>query len=307
MPVVLQRLPAPEAPVPPAPLPGAVVTWTSPSGVTVPLTDPSLGWWVRTIEGLGSAPRSLTTAPRAQGGVRLRHQRLDVRRIILGIVVVGETPAEIDDRWRHIEAAIASTDVDRPGVLTVAYPGRRRHIDAYYESGLDRRAEGAVGYDADAVTLMCPDPLWRADPIVIEWMHEEPVDFFDDDYPALSSSAIAGAREVYSPGDVPAMPTTYITGPVTQLIAAIDQDEWHRQYTVTPPSPLGAGETITITADPIAVIGPNGELWTEAIDWSTGRPWPIPPGRATVTITATGAVPGATQVRMAWAPRYRVP
>src|SRR5690606_880524 len=148
--------------------------------------------------------------------------------------VVGDTPAEIDDRWRHLEAVIASTDVDRPGVLTVAYPGRRRHIDAYYESGLDRRAEGAVGYDADAVTLMCPDPLWHAAPVVVKWVHEVPVEFFDGDCAAQSSSAIAGAREVYSQDEVPEMATTYITGPVTQLIAAIDQGAWQRQYSATP-------------------------------------------------------------------------
>ncbi|QOC89884.1 phage tail family protein [Micromonospora craniellae] len=291
-----------------------VLSWATPAplgGSVVPLSgDLDRGWHVLNIDGLGSVPRSLTTAARARGGSRLRNQRLDGRSIILSILIWGDTEAQFVQRWWELEDLLCGTDVDRPGVLSVLRPGQSqaRVIDAYYASGFDGEPGAGILDDVVVVTLTCPGGLFRAaEPVTFEWKPEDPVDFFDDGFPAVSADSIGGEQDVTNVGKVDAWPDWTIIGPADGLTAAITTNGVTRQFVFTPVGgALEDGAAATITTDPRAVLGPNGENWTAAVNWATGRPWPIPRGTSRITFTAAGVEAGKTRILLAFHPQFRV-
>ncbi|MFI7249786.1 hypothetical protein [Micromonospora chalcea] len=284
-----------------------VLTLTTPDEQVVPLSDITLGWCVEEIQGLGSVPRTVTTAPRSRGGVRMRNQRLEARTLILTVLLHGRTPAEFAQRWLHLEGLLCDTDVDRLAQLTITRPGQpSRTIDVYYVSGFDGEPGYGIVDDVLVLTLGCPDGLFRsAEPIKFAWAPEEPVDFFTD-YPAVSGASVGGSQDITNPGQVDAWGAWTIRGPASGLTAAITTAGVTRQFTFTPVGgPLGDGQVATITSDPRAVIGPAGQNWTQAINWSTGRLWPIPRGESRISMAATGGVAGKTRVAFEFYPRWR--
>ena len=63
---------------------------------------------------------------------------------------------------------------------------------------------------------------------------------------------------------------------------------------------------MTIRTRPAEVIGPDGSVWSAAVDWATSRLWALPPGESTVEVSAVGAADG-TQVVGTFHARWELP
>lgn len=287
---------------------GPTFAWTSPSGLVCPL-DPvnglgGYGWLaIEGYKGLGAAPVTITSDASPVGGAVPRHFQPQPRIITLPVYVEGisgDTAADRHDsfvaQWRTLAEAMTETSqLERPGTLTVARPdGTRRLIDAYYSDGWDAEASGGVA-DTAVVQLWCPDPYFRdLDPTLIT-RAQLPlgVNFFAP-FPSVSSSQTLGTTVVTNPGSVPAWPTWTLTGPASDLTATnVTRGESFTLDVVTyRGAPLAAGETVVITTSPPSVTGPDGSDWTGALDWPSAVLWQLAKGNSTVSFVVGGASAG---------------
>lgn len=296
-------------PAPPVPLPGvgfASARYIDPTGAVWPLTNTEIGWFTLSegVSGLGAAPYELTKDAHPRGGSRLRHAQPVERMIVWPLYVYGDTHQELIGRWRTLATAFTRTLREGPGWLEIARPGGdRRRIAVIYEDGWDGRGEQGWGIRSDTaiVSLYCPDPYWLGEPVTEHREHGAGVDFLDP-YPQVSSSQVLGETVLHNPGDVEAWPVWTITGPASK-VTMINEDTGEA-FEITPlDGPLGEGDQVTVTTDPPRVRGPNGEVWTAALNWPGAVLWPLRPGPNRVSFQLDGADDGSS-VRLEYRPRY---
>lgn len=296
--------------IPPGPPPPPVVpadypslSWITPYNEEIPLTRLDAGWFSPSPgpSGLGAAPISLVTLPRARGGADLHHQQAEPKVIILPLFVEGRNHAEFLGRWRRLADAFKSTfHSGRPGRFRVGRPdGTAREILAFFQDGYEGQPAAGIRWDLAALTLWCPDGYWR-DPSptpIIRSASEEPSSFLAP-FPTVSSSQSLGSTVVVNPGGVLAWPVWTVTGPATEVIAVNHRrgESWTLDIFAHHGAALGAGETIVIETETGAVIGPDGSTWAGAVDWTTSVLWPLDPGPSQVAFTVTGAEPGQTSL-----------
>lgn len=301
----------PTPPVPAAPSDELQLSWTAPNGTVWQLTSPLLGWHVlNAVSGWGAAPVALATDPYPRGGAKVRHVQPQPRLITLPLRVTGTDEADFRANWRALVGAFTQTRRLGPGILTVIRPdGTSRLIYAYYQDGFaGTQGEGWL-YDTAVLTLYCEDPYWRdVTPTVIrrEQTAADSVDYLNP-YPSVSSSQTLGVTTAHNPGEVEAWPTWTITGPSSGVSATNNTTD--ESFNVDPNATgiahgnLLAGEVVTITTDPPAIRGPDGSVWTAALNFPSAVLWGLQPGDNDVAFTLTGSSVGSS-VELSFVPRH---
>jgi hypothetical protein len=301
----------------PSPLPGvgfATATYTDPAGTVWPLTNTESGWFTLAdgVSGLDMAPYQLTKDAHPRGGSRLRHAQPAERAIVWPLYVYGATHVEFIDQWRALGRAFSRTLREGAGWLEIARPdGRRRRIRVIYEDGFEGRSARGYGITSDTafVTLYCPDPYW-VDPVPVTEQREygTGVDFLNP-FPSVSSSQVLGTTTLHNPGDVDAWPRWTITGPASLItMTHLDTGE---AFSVDPNAddvehgPLLDGEQVVVTTDPPRVRGPEGEVWTAALNWPGATLWSLRQGLNNVAFQLDGAGAGS-RVEVSFEARYEM-
>ena len=288
--------------------------WIDPHGVRWELTDtaPTSRWWtLQGVKGLGSLPPvQITSSAVPRGGQQVQWIQPDARLITWPLVYAGRSHAEFLSVSRGLADAFGATQSNGPGTLVVARPdGTARQIQAWYQDGWEESGDQGSGirWDKVAVNLFAASPWWTdTEPVVITRQGSGvPVDFLDD-YPSVSSSQTLGATTVTNPGRVDAWPDWTITGPASEITAT--NNTTGATWTLTPSVVLGAdltaGQTITISGDPITITGPGTDPWEPAVDWASGDLWPLVPGVNDITFTVSGDG-SATSISAQFYPRHR--
>lgn len=296
-------------------LPGvgySTATWFAPDGSVWPLTSPESGLLTLAdgVSGLDAAAIVLTTDAKARGGVTVRHIQPVERLITWPIEVYAETHMEFVTRWRRTAAAFTSTSRLGPGTLEIRRPdGSARQVEAYYQEGFTGQAKQgyAITSDIAALTLICEDPYWRdVQAVSIHREYGVTVDY-QDPYPTVSSSQVLGETVMTNPGDVEAWPEWAIVGPAA-LITAINNTR-SESFALDPNADqiahgnLDAGEPVTISTEPPVVLGPDGDVWTGALNWPGAVLWQLDPGESDVDFQVDGSGPG-TAIDLSFFPRY---
>jgi len=299
-------------PAPPAPLPGvgfASATYIDPTGEAWPLTNLDIGWFTLSegVSGLDVAPYELTKDAHPRGGSRLRHAQPVERTIIWPLYVYGSDHQDFIGRWRALGKAFARTLREGPGWLEIARPnGQRRRIQVIYQEGFEGRGEQGYGIVSDAavISLYCPDPYWQdSEPVVEAREHGAGVDFFAP-FPSVSSSQVLGGTVLYNPGDVEAWPVWTISGPASKV--TMTHEDTGESFEITPiGGDLQEGDQVTVATDPPRVRGPNGEVWTAALNWPGAVLWSLRPGPNNVSFQLDGADTGS-RVQVEFYPRYEM-
>lgn len=282
-------------------------TWTSPEGNVIELTGPHEvhGWLTRPeVAGWGAAPVTLVTDPLARGGVTVRHQRAEPRRLTWPLHVFGDTHLQFWQRYRLLMRHFVSTKYRGAGTLTVyrSEDGSARSIDCLYEDGWGGEANENVRYANPTLTLLCPDGFWRGvNPQTIRREHGGVGTPYLSPYPSVISGQVLGESTVANDGDVEAYPSWVITGPATQITATnLTTGE---AFTLTYTLLAGEQATITITPDRALVRGPAGQNLIGALNWPGASLWALLPGSNAVNFVVNGSASG-TSVELSFYPRY---
>jgi hypothetical protein len=290
------------------------VTWTAPDGSVWPLTDPSVGWHtLDAIAGaLGAAPITLTADAYSREGSIVRHIQPEARLITWPIKIDGPGEADYRSRSRALGLAFAQTRRLGPGTLTILRPdGTSRSIQAYYQGGFDPASGDMSGwlYGVMVLTLFCPSPFWvgpAEPPVTRGFVGGSPASFLSP-YMTVSTSGTLGDTTVTNPGDVEAWPIIKIHGPASG--AELTNNLTGETFSIDPNATglaygnLVLGETVTITTNPPAVRGPDGSIWTAALNFPSAVLWALQPGDNPVTLAITGAGTGSSIV-LTYSPRY---
>lgn len=285
-------------------------TWIAPDGTSWPLSDTTNSWFtLRGVKGLGASPVTFTADPVWRGGTAMRHVQAEPRLITWPLFIEGATHADFIANWRALGNAFAQTRRLGPGTLVVTRPdGTSRQIKAYYQDGFDNGSADSPGtrWDTVAVTLYCPDPYWTATTLrtVTRYHSASGLDYLAP-YPTVANAQILGGSVAHNAGDVEVWPTWTITGPATSIVATHSDlgQNWQIDVLAYRGSALQLGQTITITTDPPAVVGPDGSSWAGALNWPNAWLWPLNPGDNNISMTLAGEDTG-TSVQMTFYNRY---
>ncbi|MFG2515958.1 phage tail protein [Streptomyces sp. NPDC048584] len=320
MPLITAPVVTPEEPTtPPVDIPEigyATITYIDPTGTRWPMTNLAADWYTlaKGVSGLGAAPYVLTSDPHPRGGARLRHVQPQPRTIVWPLLIKGADHLAFTANWRSLAKAFTRTlrlgaDGRRtPGTLEVLRPdGTGRRIAVYYSQGFDGQGDTATGitWDSAVLTLWCEDPYWEdLQPRTVHRETGTPGDFLAP-YPTVSSSQVLGATTVDNPGDVDVWPQWTVTGPATAITFTRDDtdDEFVLTMADTVHGALLAGETVTISTDPLRVVSGTGENLLDGLNWPEAVLWSIPPGLTPVTFQLDGASDGSA-VDLTYHPRY---
>jgi hypothetical protein len=308
MPLRASVVPAP----PTTPPPGRAAerlaaTWTAPDGTVVPLTTRPLGWWL--MPGAlfqGAVPVTVTTDPNPRGGVTVRHVQPEAKVLVFPTNVRGNTHVEFMARWRYLAGKFTQTRRRGPGLLTMTRPdGTSRQIRAWYQSGFDQQPGFGWLFDQPVLMLLCEDPFWTdvEDTTVTRAFSGGDSDTFLSPFPHITDSRVLGDTVITVDGDAEVWPVWTITGPASGVTAT--NNDTGQEFILTPiGGDLTSDDTVTITTDPPAIIGPDGSSWAAAINFVDGAVlWPLEPGDNSVSFVVAGADVG-TSITIAYRTRY---
>jgi hypothetical protein len=289
----------------------ATFTWVDPTGTEWNLSDPDTNrYWITTQpKGLGAIPTTITTTPRARGGVTIRSTQLAVRRVTFGLFVEGDTHDDYVTLWRSLGQALTSTRYLGAGQFRVGRPdGTTRQIDAVYEAGYDTEdPDLGVTCDTMAVTLLCPQPEWRAlDEVTVTSSYSPTSGSFLSPYPNVSSGLDLGEITVNNPGSVVVWPSWTLNGPASSVTAT--NHTTGESFTVDPNAAaiaygdLSGSDIVTIVTDPAEITGPGAGNWQGSLAWGSVL-WGLRPGDNDIefSVTADGA---GTSLTMTYIPAY---
>lgn len=284
-------------------------TWIDPDGRVWELSGPHEvhGWLTRPeIAGWGAAPVTMVTDPLARGGVSVRHQRREPRRLTWPLNIYGNSHAEFLTRYRALMRAFTSTKYKGAGILRIARTGEgveaAREIEALYEDGFAGEPRENWTFANPNLTLFCPDGFWRStEREFVRRSYSTAGTPYLAPYRTVSSSQVLGDTTVNNPGDVEAWPSWTIRGPATQLVAT--NRTTGESFTLT--HTLAAGQTATITITPTRAMlrDHNNNNLVGKLNWPGAVLWGLVPGVNEVDFEVNGSGPG-TEIELSYYPRY---
>lgn len=298
MPIQAGSLIAPENPgTPNRALDFAHVEWASPDGQVYPLTNPELGYWLASMDGIGSAPISISVDIKPRGGSRVRSIRRNARIITLGLAVAEGVPLLFRDSWRRLEDAITRTTEDGPGELVMRYSdGQERRIPAYYEAGFERGQGDNWTWAVAPVQFYCPDGLWYDPrPVVVTKTFQSAGTSFFEPWPRVSPGNSVGDTTLTNSGQVPTGPSWRVDGPFSGFSATIYPGDPDRElsFELEPDTPLTLGQYLLVTTDPDTVTDHTGADRLDALVIPGSTLWSVPRGTVPVNFTLTDPSDGA--------------
>lgn len=281
-------------------------TWRDPDGGLWELTGPheEHGWLTRPeIGGWGANPVTIVTDPLARGGVSVRHQRNEPRRLTWPLHVYGDGHLDFLERYRRLMRAFTLTKYRGAGSLIVyRSDGSARAVDAYYEDGFAGEPSENFNYANPTLTLFCPDGFWRdTDQLFVRRSYTDAGTPYLNPYRTVTNAQVLGESTVVNPGDVDVWPSWKLTGPATQLVAR--NDSTGEAFTLTYTLLAGQTATITVTPERALVRGPAGQNIVDALNWPGASLWALRPGGNEVDFTVNGSGPGA-DIELSFYPRY---
>lgn len=272
-------------------------TWIDPTGVEWDLSSPDgqIGWFTRPgIGGWGAAPVTIVTDPLAGGGVSVRHQRPESRRLTWPLHIWGDTHMEWLTRYRALMRAFTLTKYLGPGLMRVARPdGSARQIPCLYEDGFAGEPNENHTFAQPVLTLFCPDGYWLdTEPLIVRRDYVAATTPYLSPYPTVSNDRVLGESTINYTGDVEAWPSWKLTGPATQFTAT--NRTTGKSFTLTYTLLDGQVATITRTPTRTLVRGPDDINLIGTLNWPGAQIWSLLPGVNDVDLQVQGSSIGTS-------------
>lgn len=204
------------------------ITWTSPDGDVIDLTDPDSGVVLdpEGTRGLNAPGWDMTVENYAGvDGVTVQSISAKAAEITLGLLVEASSETEFRARRRALIRRMRPRrrGVIVPGTLSFLFPdGERRSIDCYAIDGLagDESNDARFAHSWRlALKLFGPDAWWYGDVKTLKVGLGAPTPFFPFFPLQLSSSVVQGSFTVdLTETDTETFPVWTITGPGSSLV-----------------------------------------------------------------------------------------
>lgn len=252
--------------------------------------------------GFGIPPAQVRIENSAGDGGVWRHSKRAVRDVDLPITVLGTDRNDVQTKLRRLSRLLQ--DTSGPTTIKATYSsGESLTLQGHYVGG----AESQWGTDAGlvwnkwVVSLQCPNPYWQS--TALEEFRVTTGNTGRGLLPQLSklkvtSSQVYGVITVDNEGDVPAYPTWFIRGPISDVVISNGDQSFSFIETIED------GETITVNTatgevtddlgtNRYSILGPAPKLFR------------IEPGVSSISVNGVAATQAA-EVRLDYSPLYEV-
>lgn len=252
--------------------------------------------------GFGIPPAEVRIEASAGDGGVYRHSKKGVRDIDMAVTIIGTDRADVQTKLRRLSRLLQ--DTSGPTLVKANYStGESLSLEAHYVGG----AESQWGTNAGQVwnrwllSFQCPTPYWESG--TTEEFTVTTGNTGRGLLPQLTklkvtSSQVFGVITVDNEGDVPAYPTWYLRGPLSDITITNGTQSFSLEESIDD------GETITINTE-------TGEVTDDLGNnrYSILAPAPklfrIPPGESSVSINAVAATAEA-EARLEYSPLFEV-
>lgn len=254
--------------------------------------------------GLGVAPVSPRFLEGAGNGGIYQGERVGMRPLDLGVIILGEDRLHVGELIRDIANLVrARKNKPLPKLVATYNTGEVFELPFVYVSGLELDYTEALPtmYRAQ-LSLMCPDPFWTArDAVTFTIQNNALVEGLLPDLAELhvmASSAI-GTVPISNPGDVEADVTWRITGPGGPVTVQVDGIGFVYD------SALAEEEVVIVDGRQKTVLDQDNV--SQYANLGTAPKFPtLPAGPSNVFISMTDAVSGVSSVTGFYKPRREV-
>lgn len=240
-------------------------------------------------------------ASAGDGGV-FRHSKRGVRSVDMAITVLGTDRADVQSKLRRLSRLLQ--DASGPTKIVATYSDNTSvFLEGHYVGGAESQwgSDAGLVWNRWALSFQCPFPYWESG--TIEEFTITTGNTGRGLLPQLAklkvtSSQVFGVITVNNAGDVPAYPTWYLRGPLTDVVVT----NGVQSFALT--TPITEGETITINTENGTVID-DGGVNRYADLAPAPKLFRIPPGVSSISINAI-AGSSAAEARLEYSPLYEV-
>ncbi len=235
------------------------------------------------------------------GGV-FRHSKRGIRTIDMAVTILGTDRDDVQSKLRRLSRLLQ--DSSGPTKVVANYSDDTSvFLEAYYVGGAESQWGSNAGmvWNRWALSFQCPFPYWESG--TVEEFTVTTGNTGRGLLPQLTklkltSSQVFGVITVNNAGDVPAYPTWYLRGPLSDITIT----NGTQSFSLT--DPIAEGETIIIKTETGEVTDDEG-LNRYSILSPAPKLFRIPPGISSVSINAV-AESTAAEARLEYSPLYEV-
>lgn len=252
--------------------------------------------------GFGIPPAQVRIEASAGDGGVYRHSKKGVRDIDMAVTIIGTDRADVQTKLRRLSRLLQ--DTSGPTLVKANYStGESLSLEAHYVGGAESQWGSNAGqvWNRWLLSFQCPTPYWESG--TTEEFTVTTGNTGRGLLPQLTklkvtSSQVFGVITVDNEGDVPAYPTWYLRGPLSDINIT------NGTQSISFDESILEGETITINTETGEVTDDGG-----VNRYSMLSPAPkffrIPPGESSVVINAVAATAEA-EARLEYSPLFEV-
>lgn len=252
--------------------------------------------------GFGIPPAEVRIEDSAGDGGVYRHSKKGVRSIDLAITILGTDRADVQTKLRRLSRLLQ--DASGPTQVVANYSdGETLSLEAYYVGGAESQWGSNAGlvWNRWLLSFQCPTPYWESG--TTEEFTVTTGNTGRGLLPELtklkvSSSQVFGVITIVNDGDVPAYPTYYLRGPLSDIEITNGTQSFSFDESIAD------GETITINTEDGTVVD-DGGVNRYGMLAAAPKFFRIPPGTSSVAINAVAATADA-EARLTYSPLYEV-
>jgi hypothetical protein len=252
--------------------------------------------------GFGIPRAQVRIDPSAGDGGVFRHSKRGVRDIDMAVTILGTDREDVQTKLRRLSRILQ--DTTGPTTLKATYTtGEVLELQVHYVGGAESRwgSDAGLIFNRWVISFQAPQPYWESD--VTEEFVVTSGNSGRGMLPQLSklkltSSQVYGIITVNNTGDVPAFPTWFVRGPISDV--AISYGTQGFSFT----EPIADGETITVDTNTGKV---TDDLGTNRYNILGAAPklFRVEPGVTSITVNGVAAT-SAAEVRLDYSPLYEV-
>lgn len=252
--------------------------------------------------GFGIPPAQVRIEASAGDGGVYRHSKKGVRDIDMAVTIIGTDRADVQTKLRRLSRLLQ--DTSGPTQVVANYSdGSSLVLEAHYVGGAESQWGSNAGliWNRWALSFQCPSPYWESG--IAEEFTVTTGNTGRGLLPQLSklkvtSSQVFGVITVDNEGDVPAYPTWYFRGPLSDLTVTNGTQSFSFDVAIL------EGETITVNTETGSVTDDGGVNRYSDLA-AAPKLFRIPPGESSISINGVAGNANA-QARLEYSPLYEV-
>lgn len=252
--------------------------------------------------GFGIPPAEVRIEDSAGDGGVYRHSKKGVRDIDMAVTILGTDRADVQSKLRRLSRLLQ--DSSGPTQVVANYSdGTSLILEAHYVGGAESQWGSSAGliWNRWLLSFQCPTPYWESgttEEFTVTTGNTGRGLLPQLTKLKLTSSQVFGVITVDNQGDVPAYPTWYLRGPLSDITITNGTQSFSLEENILD------GETITINTETGEVTDDLGNNRYNILA-PAPKLFRIPPGVSSVSINAVAGTTAA-EARLEYSPLFEV-